>query len=335
MPEARAPLASDSPARRPDRSVARARGAAAWRLVAGCSWAGSRPASRSSRWPARWARRSSASVDHRLEPLDLALDRADLAVDPVERVLQDRAPFAGVAGLAEGRPVARARRLVLEQLADLGEREPGVVAQAADEPQALEVLGVVQAVGALRARGGGEEPQLLVVADRARRQAGVGGDLLDPEQAARRRHPGWGWSGRGGSCPSLPNLTVHVKVRVRRRCRSDARGTLRCVDTATGGRGGGDVTDAARRRPRADTDRREIVQEAGRQLRAPAAAGIAGILFAVLYTAAWCCCGTRRSTPPTTPSSSRCSRAATTCGSSSAGSTWRPSLGSCSCGSSP
>ena len=39
----------------------------------------------------------------------------------------------GIAGLAEALAVALARGVVLEQLADLGEREPGVVAQAADE----------------------------------------------------------------------------------------------------------------------------------------------------------------------------------------------------------
>ena len=90
--------------------------------------------------------------------------------------------------------------LVLEQLADLGEREPGVVAQAADEPQAVEVLAVVQAVGAVRPGGGREQPQLLVVADRAWRQAGLRGDLLDAQEVGR----GGGVEGRIGHPSSLP-----------------------------------------------------------------------------------------------------------------------------------
>ena len=55
--------------------------------------------------------------------------------------------------------------------------------------------------------------------------------------------------------------------------------------------------------PGGQPDRARSSQEAGRQLRAPAAAGIAGLLFAVLFTTAWCCSVTRRSTRPTTPSS--------------------------------
>ena len=70
---------------------------------------------------------------------------------------------------------------------------------------------VVQAVGALGAGGRGEQPQLLVVADGPRRQAGVGGDLLDAEEALG----GLGGVGETVSvtCPIYRNLTVHVKVR--------------------------------------------------------------------------------------------------------------------------
>ena len=188
------------------------------RRVAGCSWVGSRPASRSSRWPARWARRSSASAIIASRRSILRRSDADLAVDRVEGVGEDRAALGGVVRSSGSGARLRARAcLVLEQLADLREREPGVVAQAADEPQALEVLGVVQAVGALGAGGGGEQPQLLVVADRARRQAGVGGDLLDAEEAL---WAGGGGGGDGVGHPSsLRNLTVHVKVRDRGRRR--------------------------------------------------------------------------------------------------------------------
>ena len=75
-----------------------------------------------------------------------------------------------------------AGRLVLEQLADLGEAEAGVVAEALDEPQPLDVVLVVQAVVAVGSGGRLEQPELLVVADRPGRQAERRRDLLDPQQ---------------------------------------------------------------------------------------------------------------------------------------------------------
>ena len=120
---------------------------------------------------------------HRLESVDLVAQGDDLAVDALEGVGEDPAALDGVLGRPEPVAVPLAGRLVLEELADVREGEPGVVAQAADEPQALEVLGVVEAVGALGAGGGGEEADLLVVADRSRGQAGVLRDLLDPEES--------------------------------------------------------------------------------------------------------------------------------------------------------
>ena len=50
----------------------------------------------------------------------------------------------------------------------------------------VEIRGVVQAVVAFGTGGRFEQPHLLVVADRARRQAGLGGDLVDPEEALGR-----------------------------------------------------------------------------------------------------------------------------------------------------
>ena len=84
--------------------------------------------------------------------------------------------------LAEALAVPFAGGLVLEQLADLGQREPGVVAQAADELEPVEVGRVVQPVVAFGAGGRLEQPDLLVVADRAGRQAGLGRDLVDPQE---------------------------------------------------------------------------------------------------------------------------------------------------------
>ena len=92
-------------------------------------------------------------------------------------------PLVAIPGLAEALAVALARGVVLEQLADLGEREPGVVAQAPDELEPVEVRGVVEAIVAVRARGRREQADLFVVADRAGRQACLGRDLVDPQEA--------------------------------------------------------------------------------------------------------------------------------------------------------
>ena len=88
-----------------------------------------------------------------------------------------------VPGRAEALAIALAGGLVLEQLADLGQAEPGVVAQLLDEAQSLQVGGIEQAVRAVAAGGRLEQADLFVVADRAGRQAGLGRDLLDPEEA--------------------------------------------------------------------------------------------------------------------------------------------------------
>ena len=109
----------------------------------------------------------------------LASRVCDLPLDAAPGVLEDRATLAGVLRGAEPLAVALARGLVLEQLADLGEREPGVVAELLDVPQALQVGGVVQAIRAIGAGGGLEQPDLLVVADRAGSSA-----------PSRRRPPG-------------------------------------------------------------------------------------------------------------------------------------------------
>ena len=95
---------------------------------------------------------------HRLEASDLVAENRDLAVDPDERVLDDRGPLVGIVRRAEALTVAGASGLVLEELADLGEAEPGVVAEALDEPEALEVVVVVEPVGPLGAGGGPSSP---------------------------------------------------------------------------------------------------------------------------------------------------------------------------------
>ena len=130
-------------------------------------------------------------LEHRPQAASASCEGRDLAVDAVARVLEERAPLGGVAGRPEALAIALAGGLVLEQLADLGQAEPGVVAQLLDEAQALQVGGVEEAVRAVGAGGRLEQPDLLVVADRPGRQAGLGRDLLDPEEGARV------WSGSG------------------------------------------------------------------------------------------------------------------------------------------
>src|SRR5450759_5092476 len=122
-------------------------------------------------------------VDHGPKARRFVLERGDLAIHPVEQAAQDRLSILHVAGRAEALRIPDAGSFVLQEEADLREREPGVVAQLADEPQPLEVARVVEAVVALRARSWLEEAELLVVPDRARSQAGLGGDLLDAEEA--------------------------------------------------------------------------------------------------------------------------------------------------------
>src|SRR4029079_17474259 len=78
--------------------------------------------------------------------------------------------------------LAVASALALERRACLGEAEAGVVPERLDELEPRHVVGVVQPVGTLGPRGGLEEPDLLVVADRTGGQADLVRDLLDPEQ---------------------------------------------------------------------------------------------------------------------------------------------------------
>ena len=122
-------------------------------------------------------------LDHRRQAGRLRLEDLDLVVGAGAGFEEERAPLVAVAGLAEALAVALARGVVLEQLADLREREAGVVAQAADELEPVEVRGVVEAVVAVRAGGRREQADLFVVADRAGRQAGLGRDLVDAQEA--------------------------------------------------------------------------------------------------------------------------------------------------------
>src|SRR4051812_385187 len=83
--------------------------------------------------------------DHLAEAVHLRLERTDLAVHPGERVVDDRAPLDGIARRPESVPIACPGGLVLEQLADLGEAEASIVAEALDESKPVKVVFVVEA----------------------------------------------------------------------------------------------------------------------------------------------------------------------------------------------
>ena len=159
--------------------------------------------------------------DHRVQPGALGFERLDLALDPGGGVVQQGTPFGLVTGRPETQSIALARGLVLEQLADLGQREAGVVAQGAEEAQALQVGRVEQPVGAVRSGGGLQEADLLVITDRAGRQAGLGGNILDPKEG--------GLGGCRGGRKSLggrpANDTTTFTFTLRSTCTMDRPGT--------------------------------------------------------------------------------------------------------------
>ena len=130
-------------------------------------------------------------TDHCRETIHLRPNRGDLAIDPGERVVDDRPPLGRIVRRPEPVPVPVARLFVLEELADLGEAEASVVAKALDEPESLQIGLVVQAIVALRTGRGLEQAELFVIAERSRRQAEHCGHLLDAEEGRRRARIGF------------------------------------------------------------------------------------------------------------------------------------------------
>ena len=64
---------------------------------------------------------------------------------------------------------------------DLGQAQPDVLAQALDEPQALQVILVVATIGARPPLGRPQQPVLLVVADRPLGEFGELSDVADAQ----------------------------------------------------------------------------------------------------------------------------------------------------------
>ena len=77
--------------------------------------------------------------EHRLQPCDLVPQRGHLAIRAIQGVHHQRPPFRGVLAGPEPGPVAGASLVVLQELPDLREGEPGVVTEPADEPETFQV----------------------------------------------------------------------------------------------------------------------------------------------------------------------------------------------------
>src|SRR5579884_274875 len=114
----------------------------------------------------------------------------ELRIDVGCCLLEQRAASFGVLRRLQLSADLGPRRLGLDELGELLERETEEVLEAEDLVDALDVGVRVGAVLALLALGlGPEQADLLVVADRARRRPGQLGDLADPHRA-RGGHAG-------------------------------------------------------------------------------------------------------------------------------------------------
>ena len=147
-------------------------------------------------------------LDHRGQTCSLGLERCDLSIHPVTGVDDERTPLGRILCGLESLPVAFPGEFVLEELADLGQGESGVVAQTLDEAQPLEIARVVQAVVPVRPGGRLEQADLLVVADRTGGQAGLGGDFLDPQERGVDGCRSWAW----WKMTSPPNCTTTLTL---------------------------------------------------------------------------------------------------------------------------
>ena len=131
---------------------------------------------------------------HPVESVALGPEGVDLPNRAVARIDQQGTALARVSGGPKTLSIALADRLVLQQLPDLEEAETGVVAELLDEPQALQVARVEQAVGPVRAARRLQQAELLVVTDGPGGKAGLSRDFLDAAKAG----------GRIGHPPMLP-----------------------------------------------------------------------------------------------------------------------------------
>ena len=161
------------------------------------------------------AARAARVLDHRADAVGLGVEQADLPLDPGQGLVEVEC------GARPGRSVCARRSRLRSRAASSSSIWP---TWASEKPASSRRLlmkrrrsrsrRVEEAVVAVGSGGRLQQPELLVVADRAGGQADLGGDLLDAEEA------GLGRRGRGRWVdirrPSYHNLHVHVKVRVAR-----------------------------------------------------------------------------------------------------------------------
>jgi hypothetical protein len=121
--------------------------------------------------------------DHRLQPLRLLAERGDLAIQSHQRGAMDGRSLRRVAHRGGTLPGQRPGPLILQHPADLGQAEAGVVAHRPDVSESLQVILVIEPVGAPRAGRRPQQADVLVVADGARREADRLSRLLDPQEA--------------------------------------------------------------------------------------------------------------------------------------------------------
>ncbi len=148
-----------------------------------------------------------SSINHELhlaQLLQLPLD--DLSL-PNERLTVPRKAALAGSELTDGsdrNEHLREQRLCLEHFADLGERQVEQTLQLPDQHDALDVTAGVEAASASPSPGRLKQPTLLVVADRALRDACATGDFTDLVAlvvlrgfggVAYRRVSGWSWDG--------------------------------------------------------------------------------------------------------------------------------------------
>src|SRR5450759_2723390 len=135
-------------------------------------------------------------IEHRLEACQLGVQAPVQSFDAGQALEQDPPPLGWVVGHLQRRAGPPPRFFVLKDLADVGYGQAGVVAKPLDEAKLLQVRGIVEAIGSLGPRGRPQEAALLVVANRARSEAGLLGHLLDAEEALGGAGLGSGQGGR-------------------------------------------------------------------------------------------------------------------------------------------
>src|SRR5664280_452235 len=121
-------------------------------------------------------------VHHGLESTDLALEGLDLALEAGDALALDPPALGRIGGGMERGVASLPRRLSLENLGNLREREARIVAQTLDEAQSLQVGLVEEAIVALGSRGRPKQSDLFVVAHGSGSQPDLGRGFVDVQE---------------------------------------------------------------------------------------------------------------------------------------------------------